>query len=328
MVPNAQKLGGSILELQGTLLNYAEIPLDAKLDHMTIEELLEVTGGHVVHCGPFNTLCEEANIYQFWTKEYVEHLSEYLLKRCKSNRLEDQGKERRTLIVDVGAGDGLLIQFIQEYMEQRIEKKSHLSKTQQKRYPDSIPTLIATDDGSWGIFAKANVDKMSVEDAIHTYCSTNNINKADGDKYYDEIIVLCSWMPMGQDWSQMFRNANVDEYILIGEADDGTCGHNWETWGNPNFFFNDDEEEEEKDAFSGEKKDSARKEEKDDDTSNDDTPLLLPPYAQDGYERWDMDVLTQFQFSRFDCAVSRSSKTVSFRKQPYPKGKAHQTILP
>lgn len=28
---------------------------------------------------------------------------------------------------------------------------------------------------------------------------------------------------------------SVDEYVLLGEAHDGSCGHNWETWGNQAF---------------------------------------------------------------------------------------------
>eukprot|EP00980_Cylindrotheca_fusiformis_P026131 scaffold15452_cov54-Cylindrotheca_fusiformis.AAC.2 len=31
----------------------------------------------------------------------------------------------------------------------------------------------------------------------------------------------------------------VDEYVLIGEADDVSCGHLWETWRNPMFAPSD-----------------------------------------------------------------------------------------
>ena len=49
-------------------------------------------------------------------------------------------------------------------------------------------------------------------------------------------MVLCAWMPMGRDLSRAFRRCeSVQEYVLLGEADDGACGDNWETWGNPAF---------------------------------------------------------------------------------------------
>jgi hypothetical protein len=275
MVPIAQKLGGSVLQVQGHLLNYAEIPLDADLYDLSVEELLEVTGGHVMYCGPFNVVCEEADIYQLWTQDYVQHLGNYLLDRC-SDGIE-------TTVVDIGAGDGLLVHFLLEYMEaeRTRRKKSKTSKKLKK-----LPTVVATDDGSWGIFAKAQVEKLNVQDSLAKYRSRSKNDGDDNDNDNRRLIVLCSWMPMGQDWSTLFRDVGVDEYILIGEADDGTCGNNWETWGNPT-FRNDQEDDENK----------------------------KPPCVVDGYQRWDMDALSQFQFSRFDCAVSRSSKTVSFRKK-------------
>ena len=50
-------------------------------------------------------------------------------------------------------------------------------------------------------------------------------------------IVLVGWMPMDEDWSADIRSCpSVREYILIGEADDGCCGHNWWTWGNPDWL--------------------------------------------------------------------------------------------
>ena len=37
-------------------------------------------------------------------------------------------------------------------------------------------------------------------------------------------------MPMGVDWSRAIRECDdVDEYLLLGEADDGSCGHLWYT---------------------------------------------------------------------------------------------------
>jgi hypothetical protein len=286
MIPIAEKLGGSVLELEeGVLLNHAEIPLDANLYDLSVEELLEVTGGHVVNCGPFNVVCEEADIYQLWTQEYVQHLGKYLLDRSMMET------KKKTVIVDVGAGDGLLIHFLKEYMETEFHKrrKNSTHNKSNNKHTTSLPTLIATDDGSWGIFAKAEVEKLNAQDTLAKYGGA--ANDSNGGQ---QLIVLCSWMPMGQDWSAMFRAAGADEYILIGEADDGTCGHNWDTWGNVD--FRDDVVDENDNAIS----------------SSSPPP---PSYVFEGYQRWDMDVLSQFQFSRFDCAVSRSSKTVSFRRK-------------
>ena len=59
-------------------------------------------------------------------------------------------------------------------------------------------------------------------------------------KTYRPHLVLCSWMPMGVDWTRAFRECgSVGEYLLLGEVYDGAVGHNWETWGNP--AFADDE---------------------------------------------------------------------------------------
>ena len=112
-----------------------------------------------------------------------------------------------------------------------------------------------------------------------------------GPKKDTRLIVLCSWMLPGQDWTADFRrpiydedNDRVDglaeEYILIGDADGGTCCHYWYTWGNPDVLVSKKDDEESKDE---------------------EVPPPAPPYASDGYERICLDDLTRLQFSRFDC---------------------------
>lgn len=238
------------------------------------EELLHcLSGGHVQSCGPLNAVCEEADLYQLWTKEYIQHLGEYLIQTYCNNRGQSS-----TTIVDIGAGDGLLIRCLQDYMEEKINKMNRSSRKSKASL--EMPTMVATDDGSWGIFAKAKVEKLDATRALQKY------GKSDDESDGDAVVVLCSWMPQQVDWTAQFRDARVDEYILIGEADDGSCGHGWETWGNPLLAPQGSED-------------------------------LQPAFKKDGYRRWDMDSLMQFQFSRFDCALSRSSKTVSFRhKKP------------
>jgi hypothetical protein len=269
---------------------------------LSMEEILEIAGGHVIHCGPFNTVCEEAEMFQMWTEEYVSSLGGYLLDRTSKF-------EGETVVLDVGAGDGLLVHFLKEFVELETKRQSRRQKSSKPRQSSSpirkipgssskLPTLVATDDGSWGIFAKAEVEKLNVKDSVVKYAGRNDPKR--------QLIVLCSWMPMGADWTALFREHGVDEYILIGEADDGTCGHNWETWGNPDFYPDSAMQSSDSETDSDDPSDSK---------SVTGSVDILPSHAVDNYERWDMDNLSQYQFSRFDCAVSRSSKTVSFRKR-------------
>src|SRR5438270_272690 len=42
---------------------------------------------------------------------------------------------------------------------------------------------------------------------------------------YQPGIVLCAWMPLGEDWTPAFRTcASVTDYILIGEGPGGCTG--------------------------------------------------------------------------------------------------------
>ena len=136
------------------------------------------------------------------------------------------------------------------------------------------------------------VEQLSADQAVQKYAPGLSEDKK-------RLIVLCSWMPPEEDWTYLFRRKTsteqtpnglqqkdiiAEEYILIGEQDDGTCGHNWYTWGNQQFNPQTNEDAE------------------------------LPPHARDGYTRVDLADLSKLQFSRFDCKRSSESGTVSFRR--------------
>lgn len=205
-----------------------------------------------------------------------------------------------TVILDIGAGDGVLMHCLRDYMEREVKGVHSKNST---KISCVMPKMVAIDDMSWRMQIKGPVEKFSVEEALKKYAApfvhtaTNDVDSSeiDPNNRRPQVIIICSWMPMGQDWTALFRNAEVDEYILIGEADDGTCGDNWLTWGNQSF----------KDKETGDERN-------DDNTTND---SVTPPYIVDRYKRRDMDTLTKFQFSSFDLKVSKSGKTVSFRKR-------------
>lgn len=216
----------------------------------------------------------------------MEKLGAYLAKRTE----EFAGQ---TIVVDVGAGDGLLAESLRQFFDAPVapKRQQRVGRPNPQNRPSAAnrktPTIVAIDDGSWSIAQKAPVEDIGVEKAIDKYT---------GDDAKWQVVILCSWMPMNQDWTAMFRRAGVDEYILIGECDDGQCGDNWETWGNREFLSDLEAE------LSG--------------APDDPSPAQRPkPFEKDGYKRSDLDTLALYQFSRFDCKVSKTGRTVSFRRQ-------------
>merc|ERR1712060_530383 len=144
--------------------------------------------------------------------------------------------------------------------------------------------VIATDNGSWKINHGGNVKHLNVQQAMTNY----------GDQEDIQLIVISSWMPYGHDWTHLFRQKKVYEYILIGETDNGNCAHKWYTWGNPdynNYNRNWEARDESIEAYT-----------------------VMPPYQADRYERVDLEDLSELQYARFDTSKSRCSSTVSFRK--------------
>ena len=266
---------------------------DLDLSKWSLEDVLELSGCRIKDAGTFNVLCEEYNIFEFWTEDYVVKLASYLQDRCDE-------VDGHTIILDVGAGDGTLAHFLKEAI---MDGKSHgatlksKSKKRPKHQKRRIPTIVATDDGSWKIQPKASVERMSVSEAMKRY-GPHYLLDGDDNSSPHQLIILCSWMPMGIDWTREFRAAGADEYILIGECDDGGCGHNWDTWGNPNFL------DEEMDNGGGTKNQSMK------------STTLKPAYQMGGFERKNMDDLSVLQFSRYDSRMSSLTQTVSFRRVP------------
>lgn len=96
------RLGGCMEKIPRSSVQFANVPLDASVKDLSTEEILEVSGCHISSCNAFNALCEEGGIYEFWTQDYVSALANYLMTRC--NDFDGQ-----TVVVDVGAGDGILV---------------------------------------------------------------------------------------------------------------------------------------------------------------------------------------------------------------------------
>ncbi|KAL7468240.1 hypothetical protein ACHAXS_008466 [Conticribra weissflogii] len=267
--------------------------------------------GQIANSGPLNAYFEmrrREDSYELWTREYIFGLASYLLKRIEESDNQSTNP-KKTIILDVGAGDGRLTYFLRRAMTEIMKSRNSSLKGTKGAATHSaihkLPAIIAIDDGSWKAPIYNNkhiqVEQKTVIEALNTYGPNRNKKQPkNGIVEETRLIVLCSWMPPGQDWTADFRKSLFDsgkdeneeglaeEYILIGESDNGTCGHNWYTWGNLDFYPNAVE------------------------NGSDEAPV--PPYLKDGYSRVELEEQSFFQFSRFDCKRSSESKTWSFRR--------------
>lgn len=207
----------------------------------------------------------EQPIFEFLTKEFVESLGVYLAQRVE---LIHVVRKQPVTILEIGAGDGRLTHFLHRVLWQLAQGKVQ---------------LIATDSGAWKRISPVfSVERLNYQDAL---------------KKYKPQIVLCSWMPYQHDWTATIRaTPSVGEYVLIGETDDGCCGHPYRTWGVTSFSDVRD-----------------KKDMKD----------CIPLYMRDGFKRRNLNEMSRYQICRSDFLDSRfHSKTVSFRKD-----RRHKKIL-
>ena len=147
---------------------------------------------------------EKSIIYEFMNKEYLDDLSKYLIENYKENK--------KIKILEVGAGNGKLTYHLRKILEEKTPGKFE---------------IIATDSGEWQIETLYEVEKIELEEAI---------------KKYKPNVIICSWMPLNKDFTEIFRKyENIKEYILIGDPD--VCGDQWKTYGNRLFEFEEEQDD-------------------------------------------------------------------------------------
>lgn len=191
------------------------------------------------------------------------------------------GRDSLPVVLEVGAGSGALA----HHLASRLV---------------GYATVVATDNGSSRIaqFAPIGVRPLTCAQFDEGGGDGTSVVQLDCEASlvrYEPRLVLCSWMPSGVDWSGAFRAASsVASYVLLGEADGGTCGDGWATWGvlPPN----------------------AEEYSLDEDST--------PPHAEQRFEREPAEVtaeITAAMACRFDSAAARGfSSAVSFRRSDGP----------
>ena len=144
------------------------------------------------------TFCRnlEHALFEIYTKEYIEDLANYLIGRAEDLKAT---WDKPITILETGAGGGRL---------------SHFLKQRLAELEVSNINIIATDDNSWKIPSTFAVSKIDYASALEEY---------------NPQIIITSWMPLYEDWTEAYRqHDSVDEYVLIGPAQ--SCCGSEETW--------------------------------------------------------------------------------------------------
>ena len=264
---NSMKNNGEDL-IKNKLITSLKDEHDPAVANWDLESILEAAGCCVYGRNEFNQFCEEFEFYEFLTSTYLDELVNYIKERSheslssrggsKNSMQKRKGKGNHYTVLEVGAGSGRMSYYLKE-------KLKH----------DKNIFIIATDPGSWQLTKHFRVEPYSYQDAI---------------KAFQPNMILTSWMPLGEDWTNVMRRCNsVEEYLLIGEADGGCCGDAWKTWG-----------VREDDNYS--KKNKKR--------SN------MPLYERDGFLKLYLHQLSNLQLQRYDSKhFNNNSQTVAFRRQ-------------
>ncbi|CAK9031855.1 Uncharacterized protein SCF082_LOCUS19803, partial [Durusdinium trenchii] len=289
----------------------------------SLEDLLEAVGCCVKGMNAFNWFCEKHFIYEFLTRDYAAKLWEHIERR--SEALHEATGQTEFRVAEVGAGTGQLTFLLRQAADEARKRKGGTG-------PSLSWDLRASDTGTWSTRHKRS--RVKPLELVERMTYTEALAAVEPD------FVLCSWMPLGTDWTQDFRNApSVKEYILIGEVDDGCCGHPWLTWGqhvhqtnDPMFAKNRDRQDavlahnDNIDIFhwlgnsvkSASPGQSAFPRPDEPDIVDPDPADRVAPYARDGFVRADLG-LADLQLSRYDRAhFAANSHTVSFSREAAP----------
>ena len=220
----------------------------------------------------------------------------------RQQRLESGRRERAAAeaveLLEVGAGDGRLCGLLtQELRQLAAEDAARLApplaltdggfeSALLSLGPTLEPEPDADDAPIWDLRCSDMLPGFHspLERGTHPDVEVEMLEQSAAVAKFAPTLVLCSWMPGGEDWTATWRSApSVKEYVLLGVPDTGVCGNEYRTWG----------------------------------VGRGDASVNLSPAEMDGFERVDVHAVSRWQL----CCVDRPSfeevghsRCVSFRR--------------
>ena len=130
---------------------------------MPMGDLLDVAGACVGGRGSFNLFCEERQIFEFLTREYVDALADRIAARARE--LVERGvvAQSPVKVLEVGAGSGRLAEAVAAALHERAPL---------------LCDVIATDTGDWRLFGGARVGVVRVSANPHFKISAGGAPEA------------------------------------------------------------------------------------------------------------------------------------------------------
>jgi len=230
--------------------------------------------GDLVGAGRLNDIWPT---YEFVTVEMVAALGDYIAGKAQ---ISGNTAQNPFVVLEVGAGMGQLSYFVQKYLNDK--------------YPGLV-RVIPTDSGT--ILTDKHLAPGPFPVETKDYQEALSVHSPK--------MVICSWMPYGEDWTPYFRrNPNVQEYLLLGPADEWIeyspeDQKQWEEAGRLVLSVCGKLE-----TFG----------------LGEDGPVAVPAYSQDGFDMRVLPQISRHQLNRMDFRVlnsdqARRSVTLSFTRR-------------
>lgn len=163
----------------------------------------------------FKYLCylKPLQIFGLYSSEYIQAFASYL----QTNHNPKDGP-----IIEVGAGDGRLSSYLQEYGVPVIATDFQAKRTSRG---GTVDEKLDSQGKVRFILDQREIPANHVWSAPTPFTKILRFTYQEALIHFQPSIIIASWMPLGSDWTTDFREyGSVRQYLVIGEGEGGCTG--------------------------------------------------------------------------------------------------------